>query len=266
MAHIRPVGNFETQSGRNVLEEVITDLHRAIAHFSAKERRTVMLTRGNDEKLLAALDLLTLMAEHYQISIELDRKTVRRWRNICLENFAHRSTFEPAEDVPGWNPNRREIIINVFAHLESVAALYPQFDWAGKNPNHQWTGGSWGIIEGDYAQDFFFELQNKLLRIIVSFLADETLIGWTPSDKTGYIAAAAEILAKWGEHYGSLSAITAQAVRHWRALSLKQLETDFDWDNTLTIDGLDARTERRKAIEATFDRLEAVALDDKLLS
>lgn len=136
MTHIRRVGNFDNNGGRNVLEEITTDLKQAIAYFVAKDWRAEMVGLGNEEKLVAAVDILALMAEHYHLSIEVNDTTVRRWRDICLQMFDQRSGFNPEVDTSGWKRDRRQIIANAFARLEAMAVLYPPFSWAGEEENH----------------------------------------------------------------------------------------------------------------------------------
>ena len=119
-----------------------------------------------------------------------------------------------------------------------------------------------GVFESDSALDFLWILNDNLMKQIVFYIADESLIGWWIARYEEGIAAA-DLLALWCEKSGSSEGIHKKNVIRWRELYLQRFETDPQWDNALTPDGLDARTERRKVIEATFDRLEAVAMDDE---
>ena len=136
MSATRRTGNFENSGGRKVLNEVLTALTRAIAYWVAEEHRTEVLTLGADDQLVAAIDMVALMAEHYQISPEVNVQTVQQWRDICLGLFDRRSGFSSAEAASGWASERRATIVKVFAHLEEVAVAYPPFppfDGAGEN-------------------------------------------------------------------------------------------------------------------------------------
>jgi hypothetical protein len=123
--------------------------------------------------------------------------------------------------------------------------------------------GTWGpgVFDSDNASEFLDMLVDKLVKTIVFHLTDESLTGCPPI-AYGAVVAAADILVLYGEQYDFLPGVSTKMVRRWRELYLQQFEADSVWDNALTPDDLDARTERRKVIEATFDRLEAVALDD----
>jgi hypothetical protein len=112
-----------------ILNEVFIDLLRTIAYFVSDERRRELLVFDSAQQLVAAIDMLALMAEHYQTSPEVNVSTVQRWRDICLLIFDQRSGFDPAEDSSGWKFQRRMIIGDVFAHLEAVAVAYPTVAW-----------------------------------------------------------------------------------------------------------------------------------------
>ncbi len=127
MSTIRPVSNFDNSGGHNVLKEVLTDLTRAIAYWVADEHRSEALILGADDQLMAAVDMMALIAEHYQISPEVNVQTIRKWRDICFGLFDKRSGFSSAEVASEWASERHATIVKVFAHLEAVAAAYPPF-------------------------------------------------------------------------------------------------------------------------------------------
>lgn len=124
--------------------------------------------------------------------------------------------------------------------------------------------GWWGheIYESDRSGDFFNQEAYKLVRLITFHLADESMTGWPPQISYSWALAAANILALWCEHVDIHHGMEAHVVRRWREICLARFEADPSWDDTITPEGLDGRTERRKVIKATFDRLEAVAIDD----
>ncbi len=119
--------------------------------------------------------------------------------------------------------------------------------------------GTWGsgVFESDSASDFLDEAIRKLTHEIVFFLSDETLTG-LPSAARDQVAAAADILALWCEHYETFPNVSKKVVRRWREVYLQQFDTDKAWDK----EDSDVRTQRRKVIETTFARLEAVATQE----
>lgn len=127
--------------------------------------------------------------------------------------------------------------------------------------------GRWdeGIMDSDKTLDFLLPFEADLIHRIVFRLADELLSGEdrvTPSYGTEPVVAAVEILCLFCEHSHIGFSSYLRTVRRWREVCLERFEADTTWDDCLTPDGLDARVERRKVIEATFDRLERLTDDD----
>jgi hypothetical protein len=127
--------------------------------------------------------------------------------------------------------------------------------------------GRWGddIFDSDSVLDFIAPLQASLLWRVVFYLADESLSDeW--SDGIAYgadpVVASIEILCLLCDHADLRFVKEKRVVRRWREVCLERFENDTTWDNAQTPDGLDARVERRKVIEATFDRLEALTDDE----
>ena len=102
----------------------------------------------------------------------------------------------------------------------------------------------------------------RLIATIILHLTEERLTGQPPFPE--HVVAAVDILALWSQHCGSPPDLTKDIVRRWRAICIQQFDSDPYWDNCVTSSGTDARPERRKVIEATFDRLETVAWDKEL--
>lgn len=122
--------------------------------------------------------------------------------------------------------------------------------------------GSWGaeVYQSDSALDLIDDYKHRLEQYIVFFLAPPDLSG-LDGDNSMIAVAAIDIMASLCERANTVSAISLKIIRHWREMCLARFEADTSWDDTVTPEGLDGRTERRKVIEATFDRLETFAMD-----
>jgi hypothetical protein len=125
--------------------------------------------------------------------------------------------------------------------------------------------GRWddGIFDSDGVLDFVAPIEANLLRTIVFNLADTSLIdewgdGSPHSNNVSRVLASIEILCLICEHANIRFFVAKHLVRRWREVALEKFEQDLSWDNCQTPDGLDARIERRKVIENTFNRLEAL--------
>ena len=129
--------------------------------------------------------------------------------------------------------------------------------------------GRWGddIFDSDSTLDFIVPLEANLIRRVVFHLADESLSdewsdGLAYSNGMNPVAASIDILCLLCEYADIRFMKEKRVVRRWREVCLERFEKDPSWDNCQTPDGLDARAERRKVIEATFDRLEALTNDE----
>jgi hypothetical protein len=124
-----------------------------------------------------------------------------------------------------------------------------------------------GIFDSDTTLDFLAPIQAELIRRIVHHLSDESLVGefgdgMAYSHGTNPVLAAVEIICLLCENANIHFFQPTSVVRRWREVCLERFESDPFWDDCVTPDGLDARVERRKVIQATFDRLEALTDED----
>jgi len=127
MGDIRQVGNFGHSGGTRVLHAAREQLLRAIAYYVAEETRAQIEGLDADE-LVVAVDMLAVLAEHYNISPEVSDATVRRWRDTYLPVFDSFHDLDPsAQETSGWPYERRKVIVDTFARLEAVARLRPPF-------------------------------------------------------------------------------------------------------------------------------------------
>jgi hypothetical protein len=105
------------------------EIHKSIAYYLGEGRTTLILS-SEKEKMLAAIEVLALMAEHYEICPMVHPATVRRWRDTYLAIFDEEYNINPSEQPIGWRYERREVILKVFEHLERVAHLMPPPRWS----------------------------------------------------------------------------------------------------------------------------------------
>lgn len=129
--------------------------------------------------------------------------------------------------------------------------------------------GRWddGIFDSDSVLDFLAPFNANLIRTIVFYLADESLSddfgdGLVYSQGTDTLVAAVELLCHFHEAADLRLVKAPRVVKRWREVCLERFEADPSWDDCQTPDGFDARVERRKVIDATFDRLLALTDED----
>jgi hypothetical protein len=119
-SNVKQVGNFENDGGISIFHDFMDELLKSIMFYLAQKQ---------EEELVAAIDLLTFTAEHYQVNPRIRVETIHKWQVICTADFDRNHRFNPAEHTSGWMFERRNVIVDTFSRLEAASKRYPTIHW-----------------------------------------------------------------------------------------------------------------------------------------
>jgi hypothetical protein len=118
MNRIQKVGNFDNPGGVRVLEQTRLGLHKSVIYFLSEEKR-FELREWYLEDFAAAIYLLAVLVEHFEVMPGMEAAEVRRWREVYFSIYdAHYSSGE-----------LRNNIMDAFTRLEEVTERRPPSSW-----------------------------------------------------------------------------------------------------------------------------------------
>jgi hypothetical protein len=125
---LRYVGNFDNNGGgRLLLSVMMMELYEKIDRDIIDIERGWELSDDDDARFVVALHMYAVMVEHYKL-FAVKPQTARHWRDVYIPAF---NQFCGDAGVGAWGDERRIVVLDVFTHLEKVAALLHPDDKEG---------------------------------------------------------------------------------------------------------------------------------------
>jgi hypothetical protein len=103
-------GNLVNGAGYSLLDEVVSELKRAVAYELGE--------RDNTFTIMAQIDLIIFLSEHYKIPPRIRLETCYEWRKKVLE------LWDAEGSRGGWRDERREVIVETMDKLEALIRRY----------------------------------------------------------------------------------------------------------------------------------------------